>query len=109
MYYGDPDKVTPELVDRYYEITLREGNRQALVQRFQSLKGEDHSAQISQVKQPTLILWGAKDRLIPPAQAQRFARDIAGSQVRVFDGLGHVPQEEDPAATVAAVQAFLGD
>ena len=39
--------------------------------------------------------------------AQRFAADIPGSRVQVFDDLGHVPQEEDPARTVAAVQAFL--
>lgn len=51
---------------------------------------------------------GAQDRLIPPSQAQHFARDIKGSQVQVFEGLGHVPHEEDPARTVAAVQAFLG-
>jgi pimeloyl-ACP methyl ester carboxylesterase len=38
---------------------------------------------------------------------KRFAADIAGSQLVVFEGLGHVPQEEDPAATVAVVQRFL--
>lgn len=105
--YGDPSRVTPELVDRYYELTLREGNRQALVQRFREVQKEDLSAQIAQVKQPTLILWGAQDRLIPSAQAGRFHRDIAGSHVQMFQGLGHVPHEEDPASTVAAVQAFL--
>ena len=34
--------------------------------------------------------------------------DIAGSRLSVFEHLGHVPQEEDPAATVSAVKAFLG-
>jgi len=105
--YGDPARVTPELVDRYYELTLREGNREALVQRFRELQKEELSAQVRQVRQPTLVLWGGRDRLIPPAQAERFRHDIAGSQVQVFEGLGHVPHEEDPAATVAAVQAFL--
>ena len=37
--YGDPSRVTPELVDRYYELTLREGNRAALVERFSQFKG----------------------------------------------------------------------
>ncbi|SFN06041.1 alpha/beta fold hydrolase [Variovorax sp. OV329] len=105
--YGDPSRVTPELVDRYYELTLREGNRQALGQRFREVQREDLSAQIVQVRQPTLILWGSRDRLIPPEQAARFHKDIAGSQLKIFEGLGHVPQEEDPAATVGAVQAFL--
>ena len=105
--YADPDKVTPALIDRYFELTLREGNRQALSDRLQA-GNEAFTAQIAQIKQPTLVLWGAQDRLIPPAQAQYFARDIKGSQVQVFEGLGHVPHEEDPARTVAAVLAFLG-
>ncbi len=105
--YGDPGKVTPELIDRYFELTLREGNREALSARLQA-GNEAFTAQIAQITQPTLVLWGAQDRLIPPAQAQYFARDIQGSQVQVFEGLGHVPHEEDPARTVAVVQAFLG-
>jgi pimeloyl-ACP methyl ester carboxylesterase len=64
-------------------------------------------ALVKSVKQPTLILWGGHDRLIPPDNAQRFLRDIAGSRLVMFDELGHVPHEEDPARTVAAVQAFL--
>ena len=56
---------------------------------------------------PTLILWGGQDRLIPPDNGDAFARDIKGSQLLRFPALGHVPHEEDPAATVRPVQAFL--
>lgn len=105
--YGDPSKVTPALVDRYYELTLREGNRASLPLRFQQSKHGDHEGDIQKVTAPTLILWGGKDRLIPPSHADAFHRDIAGSELVRFDALGHVPHEEDPAATVAAVQAFL--
>lgn len=105
--YGDPSKVTPELVDRYQELTLRSGNRSALVERFRQSPSGEFTAQIPQVRQPTLILWGAQDRLIPPDNALRFQRDIAGSHLVMFDALGHVPHEEDPEQTVAAVQAFL--
>ncbi|NJD30589.1 MAG: alpha/beta hydrolase [Gammaproteobacteria bacterium] len=105
--YGDPSKVTPELVDRYYEITLRAGNRAALVQRFlQAPLGVDER-RIREVKVPTLILWGGRDGLIPVEYGGLFNRDIAGSRLVVFDDLGHVPQEEDPARTVAAVKEFL--
>ena len=57
---------------------------------------------------PTLILWGGRDRLIPLEFGERFARDIGGSTLVVFDDLGHVPHEEDPAGTVAEVKRFLG-
>jgi pimeloyl-ACP methyl ester carboxylesterase len=104
--YGDPSKVTPELVDRYFEMALRSGNRKALVQRMdQKLAGDEATIQTLHV--PTLILWGAKDHLIPVENARRFASDIAGAKLVIFDGLGHVPQQEDAGKTVEALQAFL--
>jgi pimeloyl-ACP methyl ester carboxylesterase len=54
-----------------------------------------------------LILWSGRDRLIPAEGGERFRRDIAGSRLIVFRDLGHVPHEEDPAGTVAAVEPFL--
>lgn len=105
--YGDPSRVTPQLVDRYFELTLREGNRRALRLRIaQVVRGEDASG-LAAIKVPTLILWGGRDRLIPPATARVFERAIAGSTLVVFPALGHVPQEEDPARTLPAVREFL--
>ena len=105
--YGDPAKVSDALVERYFELTLRAGNRTALVQRAQQWTPAEGVARVEGVTAPTLILWGGRDRIIPPALAQRFATDIPGSRVQLFDDLGHVPHEEDPARTVAALQAFL--
>ena len=105
--YGDPAKVDDALVDRYFELTLRAGNRAALVQRLQSWSPTEGVTHVTGVSAPTLILWGGQDRLIPPANAARFAADIPGSRVQVFEDLGHVPHEEDPARTVAAVVDFL--
>jgi pimeloyl-ACP methyl ester carboxylesterase len=104
--YGDPSKVTPELIDRYYELALREGNRRALGLRMREPRAIAPE-RIANITQPTLILWGGQDRLIPPSNAALFVRDIKGSQLVVFDKLGHVPHEEDAAQTVAAVQTFL--
>jgi len=105
--YGDPSRVSDALVDRYYELTLRAGNRAALAQRFAAGRWAADPARVRQVRQPTLILWGGRDRLIPPRYGEQFQRDIAGSRLVVFPDLGHVPQEEDPQATVAAVREFL--
>ena len=106
--YGEPSRVTPLLVDRYFELTLREGNRRALATRLEHLQAGADAERIATLKLPTLILWGGRDRLIPPAVGTQFQQRIAGSQLLRFDTLGHVPQEEDPAATVAPVKAFLG-
>jgi pimeloyl-ACP methyl ester carboxylesterase len=112
--YGDASKVTPQLIDRYFELTLRDGNRAALRQRLQAQSIDlqtvgDNVARLRALKSPTLVLWGRQDRLIPPAMAERFHADIAGSRLILFDRLGHVPQEEDPAATVAALRSFLAE
>ncbi len=106
--YGQPDKVTPELVDLYVDMTLRAGNRKALSRRIdQGYTGD--VAQLKALRMPTLILWGGRDQLIPPDHGQRFASDIVGSKLVVFDDLGHVPHEEDPARTVAQVKSFLAN
>jgi pimeloyl-ACP methyl ester carboxylesterase len=105
--YGDPGRVTPALVDRYYELTLREGNRRALVQRLQQKRRGQDAERIRELKLPTLILWGGRDRLVPLSVGRHFKQDIAGSELVVLDELGHVPHEEDPARSLAPVQAFL--
>ena len=107
--FGDPARVIPGLVDRYYDMARREGNRAALVARFAQARADPDTAAIRTITQPTLILWGGRDQLIPPDNAARFGRDIRGSRGVMFDGLGHVPHEEDPAATLAAVRRFLDD
>jgi pimeloyl-ACP methyl ester carboxylesterase len=105
--FGDPSKVTPELVERSFELMRREGNRRALVERYRQRQSGTLAHRIPELKLPTLIMWGGRDRLIPPDDAQRFHRDIAGSTLVIFDDLGHAPEEEDPAQTVMAVKQFL--
>jgi len=105
--YADNSKVNDALIERYYELTLRQGNRQALSRRLNETDNDSDQAQIKQLDIPTLILWGAKDDLIPVENATLFHRDIRNSQLEIFDNLGHVPHEEDPLATVDVVKQFL--
>ncbi len=105
--YADESKVDDALINRYYELTLRQGNRQALSKRLRESDDINDQTQIKRLNLPTLILWGAQDDLIPVENATLFHRDINDSQLKVFDELGHVPQEEDPLATVAIVKLFM--
>ncbi len=105
--YADNSRVTPELVDRYYELTLREGNRHALGLRMQQLEPGAAIDRLKSITIPTLVLWGGADQLIPVVNARQFASDIKGARVIVLDGLGHVPQEEDPARSLQPVLEFL--
>lgn len=105
--YGDKSRVTDALVDLYSDMTLREGNRQALIDRMQLGLGEDASAQIRTIQIPTLIIWGDQDHLIPVSNAAMFHRDIKGSEQIILKGIGHVPMEEAPREFARALVPFL--
>ena len=107
--YGDEARVTEDLVDRYYELTLRAGNRAAVVERFKLINDASPTEKLGTLELPTLIIWGEMDRLIPPDTGIQFRDAIFGSRLVVFPGLGHVPHEEDPHATVSIAKHFLGD
>ncbi len=106
--YGDPSKVTPELIDRYFDIAVREGNRGALVERYRQAPHGELAHRIPEITAPTLLIWGGRDRLFSTDVAKRFHGDIPGSELVIFEDLGHVPQEEDPERTVEPVRRFLG-
>jgi pimeloyl-ACP methyl ester carboxylesterase len=105
--YGNPALVTDELVERYYQLTLREGNRAALKERFKQTIPGPLAKEIKTINVPTLLIWGRKDHLIPLDLGLKFEQDIKNSQLIIFDDLGHVPHEEDPQITVLAVKQFL--
>ncbi|WP_373049021.1 alpha/beta fold hydrolase [Vulgatibacter sp.] len=106
--YGDPSRVTEELVDLYEDLALREGNREASRKRLSHPHHDGLEKRLGEIRAPTLILWGGKDRWILPKYAHRFDEDIPDSQLILYPELGHVPMEEDPETTAAAVRRFLG-
>jgi pimeloyl-ACP methyl ester carboxylesterase len=55
------------------------------------------------IQAPTLIIWGAEDRFIPPSYAEIFREKIAKAQVVKIPNTGHVMSLESPAALADAV------
>ena len=104
--YGDDTKVTDEVTTRYYELMLREGNRQATLDRLSQPRNSN--IQFERLTMPTLILWGAEDTWIPVAQGKRLQQALPGSNLVILNGVGHVPMEESPTETVAEYLSFLG-
>ena len=105
--YFDKSKVSEELVDRYFDLTLRAGNRQALVDRMTTVYDTSRVVQIKNLQQPTLILWGEQDLLIPIASAYRFHEDLPNNTLVILKNTGHVPMEENPAESLKAVLNFI--
>ena len=64
---------------------------------------------LARIATPTLLCWGAHDRLAPLACADAWRKEIPGAALRVFDDSGHVPHLEEPEAVAAAVIEFCAD
>ena len=105
--YRDKTKVNEELVDRYFELTLREGNRQAFVDRFKVKSDTMSHKKIKLINQRTLILWGEEDELIPYEMAYLFHDDIPNDTLVILKNVGHVPMEESPSESLKPVIEFL--
>jgi len=56
---------------------------------------------------PTLIIWGQNDRLVPPAYGDAFHRLIAGSELVMLEGTGHMPMFEKAGEWTKAIRDFL--
>ena len=105
--YKDKAKVSEELVDRYFELILREGNRQAFVDRFKVESDTISHKKIKLINQRTLILWGEDDKLIPLEMAYIFHNDLPNDTLVILKNSGHVPMEESPSESLIPVIEFL--
>jgi pimeloyl-ACP methyl ester carboxylesterase len=59
------------------------------------------------IRNPTLILWGGEDKLVPLAQGKHLAKAIDGSSLVVIPGVGHSPHLETPQLVVDRLLPFL--
>ena len=104
VYYDD-SKITEEKKQLYYDMSMREGNREAFVDRVQ-LIATDSAKDIRAIQCPTLVLWGKEDQLISVDMADSFAV-IPNVKLIKYTEVGHSPQEEIPEQSVSDVKAFL--
>src|SRR5215208_341287 len=69
--------------------------------------GSGRVVDLDQVRAPTLIAWGEKDRLLPmDRHASRFRSEIPGVQFRVLRGLGHTPMWDDAGQIAELIADF---
>jgi pimeloyl-ACP methyl ester carboxylesterase len=105
--YGDPAALTDRTVDRYYDLMLAPGVRQALLSRMKETVLVDPRPLLHRIEAPVLLLWGERDGMIPFSNAQAYLQNLPNARLVAFPTLGHVPQEEAPATSIAPVLAFL--
>lgn len=106
--YNDSPVVDQKLIDRYYELMMREGTRGAILSRTRSYSdATQQRLDLSALSQPTLVMWGAQDTVIPVSVVALFEQRLPNTTTVIYEDLGHIPMEEDPARTAKDVLAFL--
>jgi pimeloyl-ACP methyl ester carboxylesterase len=64
-------------------------------------------SRLERIKSPTLVLWGAADKILPEPYARAFHKAIPNSLLHLIPDCGHLPMFEQEARFVSAVSHFL--
>ena len=104
---SNQDLVTPEAVDRYWELARYPGNRAATRARFAQGWQTFDAGEVSKVTVPTLVMWGEEDSLIPYEAATWYMEQLPNATLANYPGIGHLPQEEHAEKSVQDLQDWL--
>jgi pimeloyl-ACP methyl ester carboxylesterase len=105
--YADARRVTTGDIDQYYAPVAEPDFPRALRGVFREFRFDALEGRLSQVSPPTLVVWGAADRVIPFVVGQEMVAALPrGALVRLRDA-GHAAPEEQPAEFNRTLLAFL--
>ena len=107
--YADPATLTDATLERYRDMMIAPGVRQAILDRMATHILVPPEPFLRRIAAPTLLLWGEADRMVPAPHAADYARELPDSRTVILPGLGHVPMEEAPARSLEPVRAFLAE
>jgi 3-oxoadipate enol-lactonase len=96
--------------DEAYARFLQEGLRQAvavpvIMRQLQAIVGHDTSARLGEIAAPTLVVHGTVDEMVPVQNGRMVAGLIPGSQLEIFDGVGHLFFWERPERSAELLRA----
>jgi pimeloyl-ACP methyl ester carboxylesterase len=109
--YHDDSKIDPEEVEIYAAPLKTAAGKHAIVQSARQIVPKDIDTlpeRFKTITLPTLILWCDHDRIVPLDVGIKLRRTLPNSTLRLVEGCGHMPQEEQPAATLALLKGFIG-
>lgn len=105
----DPDSRSPAAVAAALAAAQASGDAEAAAAIGQGMFGSPRLEDLAdQVTAPTLVIWGAEDRLFPPAIADLVVAHVRGARKLLIDRASHFPQLDNPAPLEAAIVDFLG-
>ena len=101
--YLDDSKIDPEEVETYAAPLKTAAGKHAMIHSARQIMPDgidELSERYKTIELPTLILWCDHDRIVPFEVGLRLRRTLPNSTLRLVEGCGHMPQEEQPAATL---------
>ena len=107
--FYDPSVATKELVDEVFEITRNRLKVIKVLALAKSAIRNNLGAELNEIKQPTLLIWGRNDSVTPPLVGEEFNKLIPNSQLQFIDKCGHAPMMEVPDEFNAILEKFLTD
>lgn len=105
--YAEPRRLSDAVAERYRDMMLAPGVRRAILARLEQHVLPDPVPMLNGLTMPVLVMWGARDNLIPVANAQDYLAAIPHAALATLPTLGHVPFEEDPGLALPPLLAFL--
>jgi pimeloyl-ACP methyl ester carboxylesterase len=100
--------ITPEVVNRQYQLSKIKGTPWVLYSTLKHAKEASKlRGQFSQIRKPTLFIWGERDLIFPPPLGEKLHQAIAGSKLQKIEGSGHIPMWETPEEVNRAILKFL--
>lgn len=105
--YADDSKVTPALVEAYFERLRVEGVEDAFYGLTAPTGAAPDRVDLAALAMPALLVWGSEDELTPAADGRAAAATMRDATFVELADCGHSPMEECPAAFVDAVEPFL--
>jgi len=108
--FGDESRLTDELVDQWYDLWRREGQREAQLDRLSQYKPGDIEDIIRNIRVPTLLLWGEANTTAKFEQSEEFIELLENVESLYFisyPGVGHMAVQEAGAEIAEDVRAYL--
>ena len=78
-----------------------------LKETFKKIIAEDLTSHSSQIKTPTLIIWGEKDKITPLSDAHLMNKKIPNSKLEILKNIGHSPHQETPKILAEKIINFI--
>ena len=114
----DPDLIKDQWIEEDYEMSSLPGAQRCRLSALRSMfniwgvRSDAYRPildRLEEIEVPTLVIWGAQDRIHPVTHAHQAVKRLPNARIHIFDPCGHVPNTERAEEFNALVTEFLSN